>query len=95
MLIYRYYTFLPERNDSLLNSYIPAITLAWNANTDISPYTNAKAVLNYIAKYTNKSEVKSDSYKDIFAKVITYCSATRLFLSAAVRMINIFITERD
>ena len=59
------------------------------------PYTDAKAVLNYIAKYANKSEVKSDNYKDIFAKVTTYCLTTRPFFSAAVRMINALITERD
>ena len=57
--------------------------------------TDTKIVLNYIAKYASKSEVKSDSYKNIFAKVTIYYSATRPFLSAAVRIINIFITERD
>jgi hypothetical protein len=61
----------------------------------MSPCTDAKAVLNYIAKYASKSEVKSDSYKDIFAKVTTHCSATRPFLSAATRIINSLITERD
>ena len=58
-------------------------------------YTDVKAVLNYIAKYASKSEIKSDSYKNILAKVTTHYSATRPFLSAVVRIINIFITERD
>ena len=86
---------MPVRNDTLLNAHNLAFTLGWNANTDMSPCTNSGSVLQYIAKYASKSEVKSESYKELFTNVTERCSERAPFLSTAIRMMNRLIAERD
>ena len=91
----KHYKFMPVRNDTLLNAYIPTTTLGWNANTDVSPCTNIGTVLRYAAKYASKSEVKTDTYKELFQKAIETCSDRNPFLSTAMKMVNRLIAERD
>ena len=88
---------MAARNDSLMNPYIPTSTMGWLANTDMSPCTNAAAVLNYLAKYASKAEEKSESYKEIFHNVTRQVSNTsrRPLLSAVTKMLNSLIGERD
>lgn len=90
-----HWKYMPQRNDSLLNSYIPALTLGWMANTDMAPCTNPHAVLNYIAKYASKAETKSETYKSMFAAVVRRASSTNPILSATVKMMNALLVERD
>lgn len=90
-----HWKFMPERNDTLMNSFIPTLSLGWSANTDMSPCTNANAVLNYIAKYASKSETKSSTYKEMFAEATKNCSTRSPLFSAATKMMNALITERD
>lgn len=51
--------FRGERNDSQINHYNRLLTVAWLANTDISPCTSLQQVVDYAAKYCSKSEKKS------------------------------------
>lgn len=73
-----HWKFLPARNNTLLNNYIPLFTLGWRANIDISPCTNSHAVLQYIAKYASKSESKSETYRDMFATVASHSSSSNV-----------------
>jgi ATP-dependent DNA helicase PIF1 len=90
-----HWKYMPQRIDTLINAYIPAFTLRWMANTDMAPCTNVSAVLNYIAKYASKGEVKSNSYKQIFADVSRYSSTNHPVLTAAIKMMNTLLIERD
>ncbi len=74
-----HWKFLPPRNDTLLNNYIPLLMLAWSANIDVLPCTNSYAVLQYIAKYALKSEKKSETYQDMFAAVAIILQASIQF----------------
>ena len=90
-----HYKFLPVRNDTLLNAYIPSLTLGWNANNDMSPCTNINGVLRYVGKYASKAETKSEPYNEMFANAIRNCSERNPFLSTAMKMMNRLIGERD
>ncbi len=90
-----HWKFLPTRNDTLLNNYIPLLTLTWRPNIDISPCTNSHAVLQYIAKYASKSETKSETYQDLFAAVASHYSSSNSILSSATKMMNALLVERD
>ena len=41
------------------------VTMAWLANTDVSPCTSSQAVLNYIRKYYIKAKTKTTSYTNL------------------------------
>ena len=90
-----HWKFFPSRNDTLLNNYILLLTLAWKANIDISLCTNSHAVLQYIPKYSSKSEKKSQTYHDMFVAVATYTSSHNPILSSATKMMNVLLVERD
>ncbi|KAM4067814.1 PIF1-like helicase [Hirsutella rhossiliensis] len=47
-----------ERNDGQINHYNRLLTVAWLANTDVSPCTSLQQVIDYAAKYCSKSEKK-------------------------------------
>ncbi|KAM4066719.1 PIF1-like helicase [Hirsutella rhossiliensis] len=51
-----------ERNDGQINHYNRLLTVAWLANTDVSPCTSLQQVIDYAAKYCSKSEKKSESF---------------------------------
>lgn len=88
--------FDPRRNDVWLNSYVPALLLAWRANMDFSPCTSVHAVVQYIAKYCTKAETKTNSYEDIVRQSIHSAKGSRLpAFSALSKMLNSLITERD
>ncbi|XP_044714644.1 uncharacterized protein HRG_11679 [Hirsutella rhossiliensis] len=54
-----------ERNDGQINHYNRLLTVAWLANTDVSPCTSLQQVIDYAAKYCSKSEKKSESFAQI------------------------------
>jgi hypothetical protein len=86
----RHWTYPAERIDTLLNAYCPVFTIGWMANTDISPCTNATAVVHYIAKYASKAEAKSATYKELFKNATQGLTApsTNPVLSTANRLLN-------
>ncbi|KAM4062490.1 PIF1-like helicase [Hirsutella rhossiliensis] len=43
-----------ERNDGQINHYNRLLTVAWLANTDVSPCTSLQQVIDYAAKYCSK-----------------------------------------
>ncbi|KAJ1524609.1 hypothetical protein ONE63_011093 [Megalurothrips usitatus] len=61
--------FVPKRNDERLNKYNPYIILLWRANMDIAPVLSKQALVNYLAKYVSKHEVKSQSMQEVFKEV--------------------------
>jgi hypothetical protein len=87
--------FFPERNDGYLNKYNQLKTMAWKANTDVSPCTSTAAVIEYIVKYAGKPETKSASYKEIATKIILYVNENRPYQSMVTMLINKLIRERD
>lgn len=54
------YEFISKRNDELMNPHSRFITELWCANHDLQNIVSLHAVLTYVAKYTAKSENKSD-----------------------------------
>ncbi|KAM5354934.1 hypothetical protein ACJ41O_001580 [Fusarium nematophilum] len=61
----KHWSFRGERNDSQINHYNRLLTVAWLANTDVSPCTSLQQVIDYAAKYCSKSEKKSESFAQI------------------------------
>ncbi|MCJ1360781.1 MAG: hypothetical protein MMC33_010790 [Icmadophila ericetorum] len=92
-----FWKYKAERNDTLLNGYIPPFTMGWMANTDLSPCTNAASVVHYIAKLASKAEKKSQNYTELFKKAtqgLNRASTTPL-MSSANRLLNALVGERD
>lgn len=69
--------------------------MGWATNTDMAPCTDSRAVLNYIAKYATKAEKSSLPYTAIFAKVAEHATEVNPVLSAAIKMVNHYVGERD
>lgn len=63
------FEFLSERNDQLMNPHSRFITEIWRANHDLQNIVSVHAVLTYVAKYTSKSENKSDDLNS-FIKIL-------------------------
>ncbi|KAJ6469348.1 hypothetical protein C8R45DRAFT_1105214 [Mycena sanguinolenta] len=54
--------FEPARNDPLLNTYNPAMILAWRAKVDVKPVMSTDAAINYVAKYASKAEQQAPAF---------------------------------
>lgn len=93
----KWLTYNPARNDPLMGNYNPAYIMGWLANVDISPCTDQRAVLGYIAKYCTKSETSSQSYKDLLKALFDTVSSSseNPLLSLVSKIMNKLISERD
>ena len=90
-----HWTFCPQRNDKLLNSYNAAMILAWMANIDTSPATSISVIVNYIGKYCSKEEKKSTSYQELLQSVQPHANSLHAFSSVVAKFMNKLITKRD
>jgi hypothetical protein len=84
-----------RRNDSHLNPYNRLVSMAWLANTDISPCTGSKAVLEYLAKYVSKPEKQTESYEELMKRLLPSINTNRPVLSAVTKLMNQLIAERE
>ncbi|KAH7082829.1 hypothetical protein BKA63DRAFT_529794 [Paraphoma chrysanthemicola] len=80
--------FFLMRNDGMINKYNRLVTMAWQANTDISPCTDPRAVIEYVVKYATKAEKKSLSYRDLAGTLIPFVNERRLFQSLVTKLMN-------
>lgn len=90
-----YYRLFPVRNDPAMNSYSRLISMAWQANTDVSPCTGRQAVVNYVSKYVTKNEGQTVPYKDMICRLLPSINPVSPLLSAVTKLINQLIGERD
>jgi ATP-dependent DNA helicase PIF1 len=87
--------YYPPRNDAWVNKYSRLLSMAWQANMDISPCTSMIAVIEYIVKYAAKYEKKSESYKDLAGKLIPFVNENQPFQSLVTKLMNKLVGERD
>ena len=90
-----YKTYEPIRNDSHMGKYNPAVTMAWLANTDISPCTDEGAVIHYLAKYCSKAETKSKKLLELMRELLPNVSSHQPVVSLTRKVMNRLIGERD
>ena len=90
-----FWSFAPQRNDSLLNQYNPVLTMAWMANTDVNPITSLQAVIQYVAGYIGKGEKKSSSFRDFLRQVLPKLNSRQPLFSFTSKMLNKLVGERD
>lgn len=91
----RWQTFAPSRNDPLLNNYNPTFTMGWLANIDVSPCTDQKALLYYVAKYCTKAETKTVKLDQLMKDILPHISSKNPMCSLVVKFMNKLIGERD
>ncbi|KAE9383307.1 hypothetical protein BT96DRAFT_1009384 [Gymnopus androsaceus JB14] len=60
----------PCQNDPIMNTYNPALILAWQANINLKPILSKDAALNYIAKYGSKAEQQAPEFPRLLALVV-------------------------
>jgi hypothetical protein len=87
--------FFPARNDGMINKYNRLTTMAWQANTDVSPCTDPRAVIEYVVKYATKAEKKSPAYRDLAATLVPFVNEARPFQSLVTKLLNKLIGDRD
>jgi ATP-dependent DNA helicase PIF1 len=87
--------YYPPRNDGWVNKYNRLLSLAWQANTDVSPCTSMTAVIEYIVKYAGKVEKASTSYKQLAGLILPYVNENRPFQSLVTKLMNKLVGERD
>ncbi|XP_044717142.1 ATP-dependent DNA helicase PIF1 [Hirsutella rhossiliensis] len=68
----KHWSFRGERNDGQINHYNRLLTVAWLANTDVSPCTSLQQVIDYAAKYCSKSEKKTGCGRDYSKQEVSH-----------------------
>jgi hypothetical protein len=63
-------------NDRWLNSHCIAGFLGWGANIDMSILIDSTSVIEYVAKYCNKTETASKGLSNILRSVVQYANET-------------------
>ena len=91
----RWQTFAPARNNPLLNNYNSAFTMGWLVNIDVTPCTNQKAVLYYVAKYCTKAETKTVKLDELMKDLLPHISSKNPMGSLVIKFINKLIGKRD
>ncbi|XP_044714777.1 ATP-dependent DNA helicase PIF1 [Hirsutella rhossiliensis] len=84
-----------ERNDGQINHYNRLLTVAWLANTDVSPCTSLQQVIDYAAKYCSKSEKKSESFAQIGKALMSRVKDHNPLISFTSKLLNQLVAERD
>ncbi|KAF1940402.1 hypothetical protein EJ02DRAFT_325295, partial [Clathrospora elynae] len=69
--------------------------MAWQANTDVSPCTDPKAVIEYVVKYATKAEKKSPSYRDLASNIIPFVNENQPAMSLVAKLLNKLIGDRN
>jgi ATP-dependent DNA helicase PIF1 len=87
--------YYPPRNDAWVNKYNRALSMSWQANTDISPCTSMTAVIEYVVKYAAKYEKKSTSYMQMATNILPYVNENQPFQSLVTKLMNKLVGERD
>jgi len=87
--------FVTKRNDSVLNEYNTVQILGWRANVDFTPCVSRGAVEAYISKYCSKTEVKSESYGELFNTVLPKLEEDVAGTIAFQKLLGELIIERD
>ncbi|KAF4993680.1 hypothetical protein FDECE_13356 [Fusarium decemcellulare] len=91
----KFLMFDGSRNDHQLNNFNRTMILSWLANIDASPCTSLYAVVNYMGKYCSKSEVSTESFKDIAKAVLPKVNANRGLVGFVAKFMNRLVVERD
>ncbi len=63
-------TLFTARNDGMVNRYNPIQLSGWHANVDMQYIVSRQKVVDYCTKYVTKSELQSQSLKDIFTNIV-------------------------
>ncbi|KJZ69477.1 hypothetical protein HIM_11139 [Hirsutella minnesotensis 3608] len=91
----KHWSFRGERNDGQINHYNRLLTIAWLANTDVSPCTSLQQVIDYAAKYCSKSEKKSESFAQIGKALMPRVKDHNPLVSFTSKLLNQLVAERD
>ncbi|KAM4055502.1 PIF1-like helicase [Hirsutella rhossiliensis] len=91
----KHWTFRGGRNDGQINHYNRLLTVAWLANTDVSPCTSLQQVIDYAAKYCSKSEKKSESFAQIGKALMPRVKDHNPLISFTSKLLNQLVAERD
>ncbi|KAM6513184.1 hypothetical protein FALCPG4_015646 [Fusarium falciforme] len=91
----KHWSFRGERDDSQINHYNRLLTVAWLANTDVSPCTSLQQVIDYAAKYCSKSEKKSESFAQIGKALMPRVKDHNPLVSFTSKLLNQLVAERD
>ncbi|XP_044715216.1 ATP-dependent DNA helicase PIF1 [Hirsutella rhossiliensis] len=91
----QHWTFRGGRNDGQINHYNRLLTVAWLANTDVSPCTSLQQVIDYAAKYCSKSEKKSESFAQIGKALMPRVKDHNPLISFTSKLLNQLVAERD
>ncbi|KAM4060930.1 ATP-dependent DNA helicase PIF1 [Hirsutella rhossiliensis] len=91
----KHWSFRGERNDGQINHYNRLLTVAWLANTDVSPCTSLQQVIDYAAKYCSKSEKKSESFAQIGKALMPRVKDHNPLISFTSKLLNQLVAERD
>ncbi|KAM4067560.1 ATP-dependent DNA helicase PIF1 [Hirsutella rhossiliensis] len=91
----QHWNFRGERNDGQINHYNRLLTVAWLANTDVSPCTSLQQVIDYAAKYCSKSEKKSESFAQIGKALMSRVKDHNPLISFTSKLLNQLVAERD
>ncbi|CBX97429.1 predicted protein [Plenodomus lingam JN3] len=90
-----FWKFMPESNNGMLNPYNRLVTLSWLANTDIQPFTGARAVIECVGKYAAKVKKASVSYQELVSKILPFVNKNSPFQSFVSKVMNKLVGERD
>ena len=82
-------TLATQRNDPLIVSSSPQMTVAWRANCESQMIVTVEALLRYLLKYLNKAEPMSDALHRIQENVATDSFGRRLSSKSVIQSVLI------
>ena len=88
-------TMLTARNDGMINSFNPIQLSSWRANVDMQYIVSRRRVLEYCTKYVTKSEPRSQSLRELFAKLAQSLKEGNTSLQMVQKLLINCVGERD
>ncbi|CAG8622461.1 21469_t:CDS:2 [Cetraspora pellucida] len=83
------------RNDPYINPHNRLQLQGWRANVDLKPILNMNATIQYISKYTSKSEPRSAAFSDILNRILNNSRPGDSSLGVFQKLLLHTIAERD
>ena len=86
---------ITARNDPLINPHSRLQLQEWQVNVNLKPILNIYVALQYISKYTSKSESRSAAFSEIYNQILSVSKEDEASLITVQKLLLHSVSERD
>ena len=88
-------TYIPARNDELLNIHNSSMLSIWRENVDCQHVLSRHAILTYISKYASKAKNIYESYCEILSRIAHAAPAEEAIVLPIRKLLSETVADRD